>query len=270
MAAAEAAHRGDASASVALAGLAAHPQALWITSAAAATESLPAASAAAARQHKVLVAVLYALPQRDCGGASAGGLTAAAYRRLVQAIASPLGRSRAAVVLEPDALALIGCLSPAAARERYALLRDAVSVLAGAGAAVYLDAGHSGWIPAAVMAGRLRNAGIAGGRGVALNVSGYDTTESERRYGAQLASRLPGMHVVIDTSRNGRGAAPGAQWCNAPGRALGARPRATVDVLVDALLWIKHPGESDGDCGRHEPAAGVFWADYALGLLGAA
>ena len=61
------------------------------------------------------------------------------------------------------------------------------------------------------------------------------------------------------------GAANG-EWCNASGRALGARPTAaTGNSLADAFLWIKPPGESDGTC-NGGPAAGVFWPEYAIGL----
>ncbi|XIE81958.1 glycoside hydrolase family 6 protein [Streptomyces sp. SBR177] len=51
-----------------------------------------------------------------------------------------------------------------------------------------------------------------------------------------------------------------------PGRALGVPPTdRTGDELVDAYLWIKRPGDSDGTC-RGGPAAGTWWPDYALGL----
>ncbi|MEW2037650.1 glycoside hydrolase family 6 protein, partial [Streptomyces sp. NPDC005534] len=39
----------------------------------------------------------------------------------------------------------------------------------------------------------------------------------------------------------------------------------TADPLVDAYLWIKRPGESDGTC-KGGPKAGEWWADYALRL----
>jgi len=39
----------------------------------------------------------------------------------------------------------------------------------------------------------------------------------------------------------------------------------TGQALVDAYLWIKTPGESDGTC-NGGPKAGQWWADYALGL----
>ena len=50
------------------------------------------------------------------------------------------------------------------------------------------------------------------------------------------------------------------------GRALGSPSTTeTSDSHVDAFLWIKTPGESDGAC-NGAPAAGVWWGDYALGL----
>jgi endoglucanase len=35
---------------------------------------------------------------------------------------------------------------------------------------------------------------------------------------------------------------------------------------VDAYLWVKQPGDSDGQCRTGAPAAGAWWADYALAL----
>ena len=74
-------------------------------------------------------------------------------------------------------------------------------------------------------------------------------------------------HFVIDTSRNGQGPwTPPANtysdpqdWCNPPGRGLGDRPttRATGSPLLDAKLWVKVPGESDGSCSRGLPAGSV-------------
>jgi endoglucanase len=70
----------------------------------------------------------------------------------------------------------------------------------------------------------------------------------------------------VDTSRNGRGPAPGGAWCNPPGRGLGTPPTAaTGNAEVDAYLWVKHPGQSDGTC-NGGPAAGGWWASYALEL----
>ncbi|HSL33440.1 MAG TPA: glycoside hydrolase family 6 protein [Candidatus Limnocylindrales bacterium] len=95
-------------------------------------------------------------------------------------------------------------------------------------------------------------------------------------------------HFVVDTSRNGRGpwtppAYPDPQdWCNPPDRGLGLRPTAdTGNALIDAYLWIKIPGESDGECtrglgpagstvdpewGRVDPAAGAWFPEMAIEL----
>ncbi|MEZ0494049.1 glycoside hydrolase family 6 protein [Kineococcus sp. TBRC 1896] len=215
----------------------------------------------------VPVLALYAVPGRDCGNHSAGGLPdAAAYGAWVREVAAGIGTSRVVVVLEPDALAQYDCLSPTARGARSAVLRDAVDVLARApGAVTYLDAGTSRWIPADTMAQRLREAGVARARGFALNVSNFGTTDQEAAYGDRLSSLLGGASYVVDTSRNGNGA--DGTWCNPPGRALGDPPTSSTGrPHLDALLWVKRVGESDGECGRGEPAAGTWWSSYALGL----
>lgn len=112
----------------------------------------------------------------------------------------------------------------------------------------------------------------------ALNTSGINARFS-----------TPGTtHFVVDTSRNGLGpwkptaSYPDAQdWCNPPGRGLGVRPTAnTGNPLVDAYLWVKVPGESDGSCNRGsggsttdpewggivDPAAGAWFPQQALQL----
>ncbi|MFF8673584.1 glycoside hydrolase family 6 protein [Streptomyces sp. NPDC015242] len=80
-----------------------------------------------------------------------------------------------------------------------------------------------------------------------------------------------GIGMLIDTSRNGWGgtarpAGPGPQtsvdayvdggrydrrihpgnWCNQAGAGLGERPRANPATGIDAYVWMKPPGESDG------------------------
>jgi endoglucanase len=41
----------------------------------------------------------------------------------------------------------------------------------------------------------------------------------------------------------------GGNWCNAYGAGVGLRPSANTHVaLLDAYLWLKIPGESDGNC----------------------
>jgi len=214
------------------------------------------------------VLVAYNIPQRDCGGHSAGGTDdAAAYRAWIRSFAAGIGSRRAVVILEPDALAAIDCLSAADQRRRFELLAEAVRVLAGhTGVVTYIDAGHPAWRPASEMASKLSAAGVDMARGFSLNVSNYRWTADPQSYGRAISAAIADKPFVIDTSRNGLGPASDNEWCNAPGRALGPpRTTDTDDPLVDAQLWIKRPGESDGPC-NGGGSAGEWWPDYALGL----
>ena len=248
----------------ALAHLASVPTATWLGAwsgdvTAAVRQEVAAARAVGA----VPVLVTYNVPGRDCGGYSAGGVDSSAeYLRWVQAVAAGIGTADAVVVVEPDTVAQL-CGDPA---ERLAMLRSAVQLLeANPGTRTYLDAGHAAWISAATMAERLRAAGATAADGFALNVSNFQTTAANVAYGQQVSALLGGTHFVIDTGRNGNG--PGTDWCNPPGRAVGQHPTAqTGQPLVDAYLWIKRPGESDGTC-NGGPPAGTFWDAYAIGLV---
>ena len=107
-----------------------------------------------------------------------------------------------------------------------------------------------------------------------------NTSEINLRYANDLGTTQPTTHFVIDTSRNGNGpmnaatygAAPYGQstatvgalnsgsWCNPFGAGLGLRPSANTGVaLLDAYLWVKTPGESDGSCDK---AGGARDWDY--------
>ena len=123
-----------------------------------------------------------------------------------------------------------------------------------------------------------------------LNTSGIDNT-----YAGLLGGTVPSTHFIVDTSRNGAGpdsmqsyaAAPYSQsgsvisslvagnWCNPPSAGLGLRPTANSGVqissldtyltsnppLLDAYLWVKTPGQSDGQC---DAAGGTrTWDDTA-------
>jgi endoglucanase len=213
--------------------------------------------------------VAYDIPWRDCSQYSSGGASSpAAYRQFIEEMAAGIGGRRAAVIVEPDALPELECLSGEQQADYYSLLSFAVTELSlNPGTAVYLDAGNAGWQSAATMASRLAQAGVARARGFSLNVSNFDTTSSETSYGESIAADLhDGSHFVIDTSRNGRGPGPGGEWCNPAGRGLGTRPTAaTGNPLIDAYLWIKRAGESDGTC-NGGPSAGEWWPSYALEL----
>ena len=216
----------------------------------------------------VPVIVVYNIPNRDCGEYSSGGVSSPqAYQAFVQSIADGIRGRKTIVVLEPDAVAGIDCLGASARDARYDMLRNAVTVLAAAGAWVYIDAGHMGWQSADEMARRLKLAGVANAAGFALNVSNFVSTADNIRFGDAVSALTGGKHYIIDTSRNGLGPAADGEWCNPPGRAIGALPTTTTGKpRLDALVWVKNPGDSDGPC-NGGPEAGEWWPDYALGLV---
>ncbi|MEV6317982.1 glycoside hydrolase family 6 protein [Streptomyces sp. NPDC051776] len=230
---------------------------------------------AATEADREALLVLYNIPHRDCGQYSKGGAADGnAYRDWLGKAISGIGERKTTVVLEPDALPHVedGCTPQQFHEERYALLSEAVTKLkALPNTKVYLDAGNPHWITdPGRMAEPLKRAGIGKADGFALNTSNYQTTEENTAYGKKLSAMVGNKPFVIDTSRNGNGPAPGKDdpeaWCNPPGRALGEPPTTrTGDKLVDAYLWIKRPGESDGDC-KGGPAAGEWWPEYALEL----
>jgi endoglucanase len=196
----------------------------------------------------------------------------------VRGLARGIGARSAIVILEPDAIpqAIIqSCLSADAQAERYALIADAVSTLRRLPhVAVYIDAGNPGWVrPPTGLVAPLRAAGIARADGFALNVSNFFSTKKVIAYGRALSRHLHAAHFVIDTSRNGNGAtlkddAGGPKWCNPPGRAIGRSPTtSTGRRKVDAFLWVKTPGASDGTCRAGAPPAGHWWPEYALQLV---
>lgn len=248
-----------------MATLAAEPTAKWFGGWSgnveeAARQYVSAASAAG----KTAVLVAYNVPERDCGGYSAGGTSN--YTEWIGALARGIGGAKAIVILEPDGLSQMDCLSQSGRDARYQLLSGAVSILkSNSNTAVYIDAGHSGWHSPEVMAARLQKANLYRADGFALNVSNFRTTSDETSYGSQISSFVGGKHFVVDTSRNGNGS--NGEWCNPWGRAIGQKPTLqTGNGLVDAYLWVKTPGESDGTC-NGGPSAGVWWPDYARSLV---
>ncbi|MFF5436128.1 glycoside hydrolase family 6 protein [Streptomyces achromogenes] len=351
---------GDLEDAANMARLAGQPQASWFTDGT--PEEVRAKVGKLVRRagaaHRTPVLVAYNVPGRDCSQYSGGGAaSSAAYRQWIDAFAAGIGDRDAAVVVEPDGLALLprDCgpdTDPTGelTATRVADLAYAVKTLkARPRTAVYLDAGNVQWRAVGDMAQRLLDAGVRQADGFSLNVSNMHPTDHNARYGTWVAKCMwfategpewarghadwcagqyyssaapndgtPGnsvsstdpatwrwtdawydqntgtppagelSHFVIDTSRNGRGAwtpEPGKYsgdpepWCNAPGRGLGPRPTADTGVpLVDAYLWIKVPGESDGSCTRGtggtvdpeygivDPPAGTWWPDQAHAL----
>jgi endoglucanase len=112
-----------------------------------------------------------------------------------------------------------------------------------------------------------------------LNTAGINS-----RYTQMLGSTRPTAHFVVDTSRNGTGpnnmstysTAPFNQpfsvvsalrtgsWCNPTSAGLGLTPTAdtsSVSPLLDAYLWVKTPGQSDGQC---DGSGGTRAWDYSV------
>jgi endoglucanase len=119
-------------------------------------------------------------------------------------------------------------------------------MLSHAGHCVYLGAGHAGWRSSGEMAERLIASGIADAEGFSVNVSNRQSTKDSYTWGRELSDLVGNRDFVIDTSRNGVPAPPGA-WCNVTPHGLGPPPTTRLPGLA-ALLWVKRPGESDGPC----------------------
>jgi endoglucanase len=210
------------------------------------------------------VFVLYAIPDRDCGDYSAGGWSAEEYPVWTQAVATALEGHRAAVMVEPDSLAMLSNC-PDTAETRIPLVKRAVEQLARAKVPAYLDAGNSHWVAPDVIAERLRAAGIADARGFFTNVASFYPVDQERAFAEKVSRATGDSHYVIDVSRNGRGWK--GTWCNPRGTGLGQAPHVTAGTTgLDALLWIKSPGISDGTC-NGGPEAGAWFASYAEALV---
>jgi len=151
--------------------------------------------------------------------------------------------------------------------------------------AIYIDAAHGGWLgwannrvaAASIFAHVLS---LAGGadliRGFATNTanyqplgdlsstvdpcnlrSQYNNASNEVIYVNLLSQSLSqagisGKYFIIDTSRNGvtNERKDCSNWCNIAGAGLGARPTTSTTFtginIIDALYWMKTPGESDG------------------------
>ncbi|MFD8352956.1 glycoside hydrolase family 6 protein [Streptomyces coelicoflavus] len=268
------AHPDDPRRDVIASRIADQPAAVWFAdhTPATITARVRAVTAAGAAQGRVPVLVPYAIPDRDCGGHSEGGAPDLdAYDAWIDRFAAGLGPGEAIVVLEPDSVAQSECLSAGDRADRFASLARAGRVLKDAGprTRVYYDAGHSGWHAPAKQAGWLEQAGAASADssdGVFSNVSNFHATADEIAYDRAVLDALGGpatLGAVIDTSRNGNGAPPDGEWCDPAGRRIGRAPTLSTGMgRIDAYLWVKLPGESDGCKG--EP--GTFTPSYAYDL----
>ncbi|UUU31841.1 glycoside hydrolase family 6 protein [Streptomyces sp. CA-210063] len=254
---------------------------------------------AAAAKGQLPVVVAYNIPGRDCGGASSGGAgSSELYKAWIEKFARGIGRRPAIVILEPDAVAQAAdetCMK-GGTEERFDMLWYANQRFQEQGEFVqtYLDAGNAAWtlgdtgtggtgIGLEKMAYLLNRSGVSLSGGVSVNVSNFDSTDVSNDYGRRLAARIQadyGVTVqwVVDTARNGNGGyvVPGSPisghvgFCNPADRKLGVTSRAG-EGGAEYLLWIKNPGDSDGDdpanCPAGSPPAGRFSPALAEALI---
>jgi endoglucanase len=266
-----AANPGDPRAAVIRDRIARVPQGRWFTqnNTASVRSEVDDFVGAAAAAGQTPILVVYNIPNRDCSGASAGGMPShGAYREWVGEVAAGLAGRPATIVLEPDVLPLMSnCLDAGQQGEVHASMAYAMRKLkaGSAKAKVYLDAGHSNWLPPAEMARRLVAAGVMeSADGISTNVSNYRATRDEVAYAKKVLAAIgvASLRAVVDTSRNGNGPL-GDEWCDPKGRAIGTpSSTATGDPKIAAFLWVKLPGESDGCIA----GAGRFVPDRAYEL----
>eukprot|EP01118_Nematostelium_gracile_P000852 TRINITY_DN1084_c0_g1_i1.p1 TRINITY_DN1084_c0_g1~~TRINITY_DN1084_c0_g1_i1.p1 ORF type:complete len:475 (-),score=128.48 TRINITY_DN1084_c0_g1_i1:51-1274(-) len=159
--------------------------------------------------------------------------------------------------------------------------------------AIYLDAAHGGWLGwntnlraiATIFKSVVDNAGGPGViRGFATNVANYQPLGSTSnsadpcKFQTQGNSAIDEVHYinlldaalndvgitqkgyVVDTGRNGgaQTRATCANWCNIRNAGAGQRPSAdtagvTGSNKIDAFVWVKPPGESDGTSDTSAP-----------------
>ncbi|KAL2261423.1 hypothetical protein VTK26DRAFT_4190 [Humicola hyalothermophila] len=235
--------------------------------------------------------VVYDLPDRDCAAAASNGEWAIAdggaanYKAYIDRIREHIieySDTRIILVLEPDSLAnMVTNMDVPKCRGAADTYREltiyAMQQLDLPNVAMYLDAGHAGWLgwpaniePAAnLFANLYKDAGSpAAVRGLATNVANYNgwnltsapsytspnPNYDESHYIQAFAPLLQAAgfdaHFITDTGRSGKqptGQLEWGHWCNVIGTGFGMRPTANTGLeLADAFVWIKPGGECDG------------------------
>lgn len=235
------------------------PAALWLTG----SESygnLSYAVSQAQRDDGTLTLTLYNIPGRDDGLSGPTDVTPAEYRSFIDRVVTTIGSTRAVIVVEPDALWFVDRQTPPGTQkytDRMAMLNYVVDSFKAKAprSYVYFEAGTSSQsVTPQRMAQLLAAAGVAKAAGFAVNVSSFGPNAPITAWAQGIRSGLsslglPGTHYVVDTSRNGN-ASWDYTWCNPSGRKIGFLPGVADGTGgLDANLWIKQPGTSDGNCG---------------------
>ena len=219
----------------------------------------------------------YRVVNGHCGNYTPPPSELAAYDRWIAGFGRGIGGRRAVLFLEMDSLITIGCVSPRGVTLRIHELHDAIAILSFCPhVVIYLDAGAADAIPATRAARLLKRAGVGLIQGFFLNSTHFDWTSKEIRFGERISRLTGGKHFVVNTGENGRGPViprdrvrhGNEVLCNPPNRGLGPRPTTNTGFpRVDAFAWTSNPGESGGACVPGAPPAGVYWPQYAIGLV---
>ncbi len=234
----------------------------------------------AAREEPGTVPLLatYRVVAGHCGHWADTPSDQASYQAFIQQLAGGIGKHRAVLFLEMDALITTPCLSSQGVAIRMRELHGAIDTLTARcpHLVIYLDAGAADALPAPRTAALLRRAGVAQIQGFFLNSTHFDWTSREIRYGEEISRLTGGTHFVVNTGENGQGPLVPADrvhqgnevLCNPPGRGLGPKPTTDTGYPnVDAFAWTSNPGESGGACVPGAPPTGTFWPAYALMLV---
>ncbi|TMW59626.1 hypothetical protein Poli38472_004695 [Pythium oligandrum] len=225
--------------------------------------------------------VVYGLPQKDCehGFSTAGSnKNSDDYRAFLNLLAEASQNQPVIYILEPDAIGLLaknGCGNSNNYAANLALALDVLG--ANPNADIYLDIGY--WTVmsddgAAEVAEVVKKVDTSGRcKGIALDTSNYRSVK-EMATSCERFARVSGKnyHCIVDTSRNYVPPASN-EWCNAKNTGIGQLPTAnTGHDLIDHFVWVKPPGESDGECSGQTsdslpgPSAGSFFTEHFVQL----
>lgn len=228
------------------------------------------------------IIAVYGLPNKDCAhGFSSGGKNKNSedYRNFLNFLATASNNKPVVYILEPDAVGLLadyGCGNQYNYNQN---LKIALEVLgANPNADIYLDVGYwtiSDDLGATKMGQIVKGLDTIGRiKGIAINTSNYrsnkEMSDSCARFNRVVTEK--NYRCIIDTSRN-YFSPPNGEWCNAKTSGMGTLPTTQTNLtLIDYFVWVKPPGESDGECtGRTSdamvgPAAGQFFSDHFVNL----
>ncbi|QRV95446.1 glycoside hydrolase family 6 protein [Ceratobasidium sp. AG-Ba] len=212
----------------------------------------------------------------------------ARYEAYVKRVASQIERFpdvSVAISLEPDSignmvtnLSVPKCGNAAPAHKR--LIALAIAILSTRpNVSIYLDGAHAGWLgwpdnlgPTATVLGDIlatakKQNSSANVRGLVTNVSNYNGLGNQQQAGRDELVYINNLkplldnvgypaHFLVDQGRAGNQVATrdGGDWCNFKYAGFGPRPSTTTpSPLIDAIVWVKPGGESDGTSGTSSP-----------------